>query len=121
MWCIGKLTEEYHRRMHHVLDVYAQPYREREPVICIDEKSKQLIRDSRASLPMKAGAPAKLDYEYVREGIRRRSATSLCGWRREAQFTRTGRTKSTTSGFAMSSAITALTPTREPSARTNTC
>ncbi len=68
MWCIGKLTEEYRRRMYDVLDVYAQPYREREPVICIDEKSKQLIRDSRTSLPMKGGAPAKLDYEYVRNG-----------------------------------------------------
>src|SRR3990167_2034293 len=68
MWCIGKLTEEYRRRRYDVLEVYARPYREREPVICIDEKSKQLIRDSRASLPMKAGAPAKLDYEYVRKG-----------------------------------------------------
>lgn len=68
MWCIGRLTEEYRRRMYDVLDVYARPYREREPVVCIDEKSKQLIRDSRTSLPMKAGAPTKLDYEYVREG-----------------------------------------------------
>jgi hypothetical protein len=68
MWCIGTLTEEYRRRMYEVLDVYAQPYREREPVICIDEKSKQLIRGSRAVLPMKAGAPAKLDSEYIREG-----------------------------------------------------
>jgi hypothetical protein len=68
MWCIGKLTEEYRRRMYDVLEVYARPYREREPVICIDEKSKQLIQDSRAPLPLKAGAPAKLDYEYVRKG-----------------------------------------------------
>lgn len=68
MWCIGKLTAEYRRRMYDVLDLYAQPYREREPVICIDEKSKQLIRNSRVPLPMKAGTPAKLDYEYVREG-----------------------------------------------------
>jgi hypothetical protein len=68
MWCIGKLTEEYRRRMYDVLEVYARPYREREPVICIDEKSKQLIRDSRAPLPLKVGTPAKLDYEYVREG-----------------------------------------------------
>ena len=68
MWCIGKLTEEYRRRMYDVLNVYARPYRKQEPVICIDEKSKQLIRDSRASLPMKSGAPAKLDYEYIREG-----------------------------------------------------
>ena len=68
MWCIGKLTEEYRKRMYDVLDLYARPYREHEPVICIDEKSKQLIRDNRAALPMKAGSPAKLDYEYVREG-----------------------------------------------------
>ena len=68
MWCIGKLTEEYRRRMYDVLDVYAHPYREREPVICIDEKSKQLIRDNRAPLLMQAGAPAKHDYEYVRAG-----------------------------------------------------
>jgi hypothetical protein len=68
MWCIGKLTEEYRRRMYDVLDVCARPYREREPVMCIDEKSKQLIGDSRAPLPMKAGAPAKHHHEYVRGG-----------------------------------------------------
>ncbi len=68
MWCIGVLTEEYRRRMYDVLELYAQPYRAREPVICIDEKSKQLIRDSRAPLPMKPGRPGKCDYEYVRQG-----------------------------------------------------
>ena len=68
MWCIGSLTEEYRRRMYDVLELYARPYRAQEPVICIDEKSKQLIRDSRAPLPMKPGRPAKCDYEYVREG-----------------------------------------------------
>jgi hypothetical protein len=68
MWCIGSLTEEYRRRMYDVLELYARPYREREPVICIDEKSKQLIRDSRPGLPMKLGVPAKYDYEYVRKG-----------------------------------------------------
>lgn len=68
MWCIGALTEEYRQRMYDVLELYARPYRENEPVICIDEKSKQLIRDSRAPLSMKPGVPAKYDYEYVREG-----------------------------------------------------
>ena len=68
MWCIGELTAEYRRRMYELLDLYARPHDPREPVICLDEKSKQLIRDSRASLPMKAGAPTKVDYEYVREG-----------------------------------------------------
>ena len=68
MWCIGALTEDYRQRMYDVLELYARPYRAREPVICIDEKSKQLIRDSRAPLPMKPGMPAKYDYEYVRAG-----------------------------------------------------
>lgn len=68
MWCIGALTEEYRSRMYDVLELYARPYRAQEPVICIDEKSKQLIRDSRAPLCMKPGVPAKHDYEYVRAG-----------------------------------------------------
>lgn len=68
MWCIGALTEEYRQRMYEVLELYARPYREHEPVICIDEKSKQLIRDSRRPLPMKPGALARYDYEYVRAG-----------------------------------------------------
>jgi hypothetical protein len=54
--------------MYELLELYARPYRAHEPVICIDEKSKQLIRDSRPSLPIKPGAPAKCDYEYVRAG-----------------------------------------------------
>jgi len=36
--------------------------------VCLDEKSKQLLRDSRPSLPIKAGSPAKQDYEYARAG-----------------------------------------------------
>ena len=72
MWCIGALTEDYRQRMYDVLELYARPYRASEPVICIDEKSKQLIRDSRAPLPMKLGMPAaKYDYEYVRSYSRR--------------------------------------------------
>ena len=68
MWCIGALTEDYRQRMYDVLELYARPYRAQEPVICIDEKSKQLIRDSRAPLAMQPGRPAKYDYEYVRAG-----------------------------------------------------
>ncbi len=36
--------------------------------MCIDEKSKQLLQDSREPLPPKPGAPAKLDYKYKRAG-----------------------------------------------------
>ena len=68
MWCIGALTEEYRERMYDLLDLYARPFRSREPVVCLDEKSKQLLRDTRTPLPIKPGAPAKHDYEYVRAG-----------------------------------------------------
>jgi hypothetical protein len=68
MWCIGELTQEYRQRMYELLALYARPFDTREPVICIDEKSLQLIAHSRAPLPMAPGMPAKDDYEYVRAG-----------------------------------------------------
>ena len=68
MWCIGALTEEYRHRMYALLELYARPLSATEPVICIDEKSLQLIGHSRAPLPMTEGAPAKQDYEYKRNG-----------------------------------------------------
>jgi DDE superfamily endonuclease len=68
MWCIGVLNADYRLRMYDLLELYARPYCEREPVICIDEKSKQLVEDARPRLPIKPGAPAKYDYEYVRAG-----------------------------------------------------
>jgi hypothetical protein len=68
MWCVGVLTQEYRHRMYDLLDLYARPWRADEPVICIDEKSKQLLSDSRCGLPMVACRPARIDYEYVRTG-----------------------------------------------------
>jgi hypothetical protein len=59
MWCIGELTQEYRQRMYHLLDLYEQPLAASEPVVCIDEKSLQLIAHSRAPLPMSPGAAAK--------------------------------------------------------------
>ena len=70
MWCVGILTEEYRQRMYALLELYARPFRSREPVVCLDEKSKQLLKDSGAPLPIKPGAPAKQDYEYVSAGTR---------------------------------------------------
>ena len=68
MWCIGALTEEYRHRMYALLELYARPLSKAEPVICIDEKSLQLIAHSRDPLPMVAHRPTKQDYEYVRNG-----------------------------------------------------
>lgn len=68
MWCIGVLTEEYRGRMYALLELYARPLSKTEPVICIDEKSLQLISHSRAPLAMTPSKPVKQDYEYVRNG-----------------------------------------------------
>jgi hypothetical protein len=68
MWCIGALTQEYRGRMYALLDLYARPMSKAEPVICIDEKSLQLIAHSRDPLPMTAHSATKEDYEYVRKG-----------------------------------------------------
>lgn len=68
MWCIGALTQEYRARMYALLELYARPISKAEPVICIDEKSLQLIGHSREPLPMASHNPTKQDYEYVRNG-----------------------------------------------------
>jgi hypothetical protein len=68
MWCVGKLTAEYRQRMVDLLDLYARPFRAKEPVVCLDEKSKQLLKHSRAPLPIKPGMPMRQDYEYIRAG-----------------------------------------------------
>ncbi|CAG1771721.1 hypothetical protein BAC2_01922 [uncultured bacterium] len=68
MWCIGELSAEYRRRMYELLELYGRPYDAREPVICVDEKSKQLLRETRAPLPAKPGVPLRQDYEYARAG-----------------------------------------------------
>jgi hypothetical protein len=68
MWCVGVLSQEYRNRMYELLELYARPLRRDEPVVCLDEKSTQLLKDSRAPLPMHPGSPARQDYEYVRGG-----------------------------------------------------
>ena len=70
MWCIGKITGTYRDRMYELLGLYARPYDEREPVVCVDEKSKQLLGQTRAPLPAQPGRAAKEDYEYQRVGTR---------------------------------------------------
>lgn len=55
--------------MEDVLDVYTRPYDPRFPQICLDEVSKQLLRDTRAPLPLQPGQVERVDYEYEREGV----------------------------------------------------
>jgi hypothetical protein len=37
------------------------------PLVCLDETSKQLLAETRVPIPMKAGRPARFDYEYERK------------------------------------------------------
>ena len=70
MWCIQEITPEYRERMYDLLALYALPYDTRRPVVCIDEKSKQLFGERRKPILQKPGSPLKYDYEYVRNGTR---------------------------------------------------
>jgi len=68
MWCIQEITPEYRERMYDILDLYALNYNSQQPVICIDEKPKQLLDNKREPLKMQPGKPEKYDYEYKRCG-----------------------------------------------------
>ena len=65
------------------MDLYAEPYDPRRPVVCFDETSTQLLAETRPSLPPQPGIPLRQDYEYRREGVRNLFLTCepLAGWR----------------------------------------
>jgi hypothetical protein len=54
--------------MEDVLAVYTRPHDPERPLVCVDETSKQLIAETRTPIPMKPGRPARVDYEYERNG-----------------------------------------------------
>jgi len=70
MWCIGQITAQYRERMYDLLGLYAKPYDVAEPVVCLDEKSKQLLEQIRRPIAAAPGQIAKEDYEYKRAGTR---------------------------------------------------
>jgi DDE superfamily endonuclease len=55
--------------MEDVLEVYTRPYDPRRPLVCFDETSKQLLRETRPPQWPAPGRPARVDYEYEREGV----------------------------------------------------
>jgi len=54
--------------MEDVLEVYQRPHDPHRPVVCLDETTKQLIKEIRVPVPAKSGRPARHDYEYERNG-----------------------------------------------------
>lgn len=55
--------------MEDVLDVYTRPYDPHYPQVCLDETSRQLLAETRPSLPLRPGQPARYDPEYIRGGV----------------------------------------------------
>ena len=66
-WCIPEANAEFVSKMEDVLDVYQRPYDPINPVVCIDETNKQLIKETR--IPCVSGQIEKVDSEYERNGV----------------------------------------------------
>jgi len=69
--------------MEDVLDLYAEPYKPWQPVICFDERPCQLLADTRPALPHQPGRAKRVDYEYERHGVCNAFLLfqPLAGWR----------------------------------------
>jgi len=80
-------------QMEEVLDVYARPPDPLEPLVCMDEASKQLLGHLVEPLPMEpgpGGVDAREDYHYTRGGVRSLFMffAPHLGWRRVASSER---------------------------------
>lgn len=69
--------------MENVLEVYQRPYDPKRPVVCMDETSKQLIRETRTPIAAEPGRVTRYDYEYDRHGVANvfMFCEPLGGWR----------------------------------------
>jgi hypothetical protein len=95
MWCIPpEQNAEFVCAMENVLEVYHRPYDPKRPVVCLDEKSKQLVGEICKPIPARRGAVERCDYEYVRNGTANlfMMVEPLRGWRRVNVTTRRAKT-----------------------------
>jgi hypothetical protein len=69
-WCIqAKVSAAFVCAMEDILTVYKRPFNPEEPLVCMDETSKQLTKETRRPIPASPGRPARYDYEYERNGV----------------------------------------------------
>ena len=70
--------------MEDVLEVYQRPYGDKEVLVCLDETSKQQVKETRLPRPPRPGAAGSFDYEYQRNGVSNLFMlfAPLEGWRR---------------------------------------
>ncbi len=63
-WCIPPETNaEFVCTMEDVLEVYKRPQSDAHPCVCMDESSKQQLKEPRTPLPIEPGPPQKYDSE----------------------------------------------------------
>ena len=70
--------------MEDVLEVYQRQYGDNEVLVCLDETSKQLVKETRQPRPAQPGTVGSYDYEYERNGVSNLFMlfAPLEGWRR---------------------------------------
>ena len=70
--------------MEDVLEVYHRQYGDKEVLVCLDETSKQQVKETRQARPSRPGAARSYDYEYQRNGVSNLFMlfAPLEGWRR---------------------------------------
>jgi hypothetical protein len=76
--------------MEDILHIYQLPFNDSVPVVCMDEKPVQLVKETRMALPMEPGKPERYDYEYERMGTTNifLYTEPLAGWRKACVRTR---------------------------------
>jgi DDE superfamily endonuclease len=77
---------EFVANMEEVLETYAKPYNPSCPVLCMDERPVQLLKETRVPIPATAKHGKRVDYEYERAGTATifMFAEALAGWREVA-------------------------------------
>ena len=55
--------------MEDVLEVYQRQYGDNEVLVCLDETSKQQVKETRRPRPARPGTTGCYDYEYERNGV----------------------------------------------------
>ncbi len=77
------MSAEFVAAMEEVLDLYAEEYDPRYPMVCFDEKLVAPEADVRKPVPMEPGQPERVDYEYERLGTANLFffVEPLSGWR----------------------------------------
>jgi hypothetical protein len=79
-----KHNAEFVAQMEEILDLYTQPYDPKRPLVCMDERPMQLLKETHRPLPVEPGKPARYEHEYERHGtaVHFLFTEPLAGWRK---------------------------------------